>query len=117
MNLKSVLQTSEGMVPPQLGILNSQLKSIFGEKYSSVFMSVKPSQLLWDGIPLCVDPSGIAGIICSVIKSQNAQAIHEMSDGSLRFSLFGHVSKQNYDFFLEHSISHEQLNRLITNFE
>lgn len=104
------------MIPPQLGLLNSQLKSIFGEKYSSVFMSVKPSQLLWDGIPLCVDPSGIAGIICSVIKSQNAQAIHEMSDGSLRFSLFGHVSNKNV-ISLEYIIFHEQFNHLITHFE
>lgn len=92
LHLKSVLQTVESTIPPQLGLLNSQLKSIFGERYASVFMSVKPSELLFTGIPLCVKPSGIAGIICSVIKRQNAQAIRETSDGSLRFSLFGHVS-------------------------
>lgn len=79
-------------MPAQLGILNGQLKDIFGEKYTSVFMTTKPSQLLFNGIPLCVNPSGIASIICSVIKSQKTQAIHVADDGSLKFSLFGHVS-------------------------
>lgn len=105
---------ADSTLPPQLAIINGQLKEIFGEKYTSIFMNVKPSQLLvsfwiellkdlliivalfeysqFDGIPLCVNPSGITGIICSVIKSQKPQAIHEMSDGSMKFSLFGHVS-------------------------
>lgn len=97
MDLKSALQMAESTMPPQLAILNSQLKEVFGEKYASIFMNVKPSQFLFNGIPLCVNPSGIAGIICSVIKSQKPQAIHEVSDGSLKFSVFGHVSiRQSY---------------------
>ena len=83
---------AESTMPAQLGILNGQLKDVFGEKYESMFMSVKLSDLLFDGIPLCVNTSGIAAFICSVIKNQKPQAMKEMDDGSMRFSLFAHVS-------------------------
>lgn len=83
---------AESTIPPQLGILNGQLKDVFGEKFASMFMTVKPIDLLFNGIPLCVNPSGIASFICSVIKNQKPQAIKEMDDGSMRFSMFGHVS-------------------------
>lgn len=97
--MKSVLQMAENLIPPLLGILNMQLKDVFGDEYASIFMRAKPSELLFKGISLCVNPGGIAKIICSIIKKQKTQAIHEMNDGSLRFSMFGHVSvlflKQN----------------------
>lgn len=83
---------AESTMPPQLGILNSQLSDVFGERYSSLFMKTTPRQLLWNGIPLCVRPTGIAKIICSVIRGQKPQAMKEMDDGSLKFSFFGHVS-------------------------
>lgn len=87
---------AESIIPPQLGILNGQLKDIFGEKHASIFQTVKPFDLLFNGIPLCVNTTGIATLICSVIKSQKPQAIKEMADGSLKFSMFGHVSNKNH---------------------
>lgn len=88
---KAVLQTAESMMPAQLGLLNYQLVNIFGEKYSSAFMQIKPIELFWNGIPLCVNTTGMAKIVCSIIKNQKTQTMKEMSDGSLRFSFFGHV--------------------------
>lgn len=91
-NVKSILQMADDIISPQLGIWNGQLSDVFGEQYSSLFMRVTPNQLLFDGIPLCVDASGITKIICSVIKRVKPKAIKPLEDDSLRFSLFGHVS-------------------------
>lgn len=94
---------AESSIPPQLAILNGQLKAIFGEKRASIFQIAKPIDLLFNGIPLCVDPSGITSFICAVMKNQKPQAIKEMDDGSLRFSMFGHVSngKHFYTHFIK----------------
>lgn len=79
-------------MPPQLALIAANVKEVFGEKYSSMFINVKPAEILFAGIPLCVNPLGISRLICSIIKSRKLQTIRELSDGSLRFSLFGHVS-------------------------
>lgn len=85
------MQTAESIMPPQLAIINGQLADVFGEKYNSLFVSTTPSDYFFNGIPICVDPSGIAKIICSVIKSQHSPTMREMDDGSLKFSLFSYV--------------------------
>lgn len=90
--MKSVLQMADTVISPQLGILNGQLSDVFGEKYSSIFMRVRPNQLLFNGIPLCVDTSGITKIICSVIKRQRPITMKLMKDDSFRFAFFEHVS-------------------------
>lgn len=82
----------ERSIPPQLAVLNSNLKRVFGEKYASIFMTTTPAELLFNGIPLCVNSSGLAKAICSVIKKQKPKAIAVMEDGSMRFSMFGFVS-------------------------
>lgn len=82
----------ERSIPPQLAVLNSNLKRVFGEKYGSIFMTTTPAELLFNGIPLCVNSSGLAKAICSVIKKQKPKAIAVMEDGSMRFSMFGFVS-------------------------
>ncbi|XP_055324872.1 sensory neuron membrane protein 2 [Sitodiplosis mosellana] len=101
--LNSVVQMAESSMPAQLGILNGQLEDVFGEKYDSMFMTVKVSDLLFDGVPLCVNPSGIASFICSVIKNQKPRAIKEIDDGSMRFSLFGHKNNTDDGLFEIHS--------------
>lgn len=78
-------------MPPQLALIGANLKQVFGENYSSIFINVKPAEVLFSGIPLCVNPSGVSKIICSVIKSRKIRTMHDMADGSLRFSFFGHV--------------------------
>ncbi|XP_031619587.1 sensory neuron membrane protein 2 [Contarinia nasturtii] len=100
--LNSVLQEAQKQ-PGQLGFLNEQLKEVFGKQYASIFMTVKPSNLLFSGIPLCVDPSGIAEFICKAIKMQRPQAIKEMNDGSLRFSMFGHKNNTDDGLFEIHT--------------
>lgn len=57
-----------------------------------MFMTTTPADLLFNGIPLCVKPSGLAKAICSVVKKMKPKAIAEMDDGSLNFSMFGFVS-------------------------
>lgn len=92
-----MLQMAESTMPAQLGLLNGQLKEIFGEKYNSLFMTIKPKDLLFNGIPICAEPKGLAKMICSVIKNQKPQSMREMDDGSLMFSFFSHVSwKDNW---------------------
>lgn len=83
---------ADTVISPHMGILNGQLSDVFGEKYSSIFMRVRPNQLLFNGIPLCVDTSGIAKIICSVIKRLRPKTMKLMEDGSFRFAFFEHVS-------------------------
>lgn len=87
---QSVLQVSEAETPAQLGMLNDYLSDVFG-KNDALFMRTKPRELLFEGLPMCVQASGITKIICSVIKSRGIKAIREMGDDSLRFSLFNHV--------------------------
>lgn len=83
---------AEHQIPAQLSILNSNLKQVFGEKYTSIFMTTTPAELLFNGIPLCLEPNGLAKVICSVIRKQKPKAIAVMDDGSMRFSMFGFVS-------------------------
>lgn len=97
-----MVQRLEASLPPQLGILNAYLKDVFGEKYTSMFMRTKPSELLFTGITICGGkPSGITKIICSMIKRMRPKAISLESDGSMRFSMFGFVSNfsvQSYSY-------------------
>lgn len=86
-----MLQTTESSMPPQLAFIGANLNEVFGQNYSSMFINVKPAEVLFAGIPLCVNPSGVSKLICSVIKSRKIQTMHEMADGSLRFSFFAHV--------------------------
>lgn len=89
-----MIQKVEGTLPPQLAIINANLKNVFGEKYTSMFMRTKPSELLFSGITICGGKkTGIAKIICSIIKKQRPKAISLESDGSMKFSMFGFVSK------------------------
>lgn len=58
----------------------------------TLFPSVKVSQMLFEGIRFCSDATKVAGIICSMIKQQNLQTVKVLADGSMKFSLLGHVS-------------------------
>lgn len=78
-------------MPAQLALIDANVKEVFGDKYSSLFMNVKPSEVLFNGIPLCLNATGLSKVICSIIRERKIQTIHEISDGSLRFSFFGHV--------------------------
>lgn len=76
----------------QIGLINRFLHSVFG-KYDDLFITVKPRNLLFDGLPLCQNPDGMSKIICKVIKSRNNKAIRELPDGSFLFSFFNHVRR------------------------
>lgn len=83
---------ADTVISPQLGILNGQLSDVFGKKYSSIFMRVRPNQFLFNGIPMCAGTSVIAKKICSVIKLMRPKTMKLMEDGSLKFAFFEHVS-------------------------
>lgn len=88
-----MLLTTEAQMPAQLAIVDYQLPNVFGKKYSETFLTISPRQFLFDGIRICIDPEGIARIVCSVIKARGVKAMQELEDGSVRFALFRHVSK------------------------
>lgn len=88
-----MFQIGEATVPPQLAVINGHIKDIFGKQYSTLFMNVKPREILFDGIPMCVNVTGFAKIMCQVMKARHLQNLREMDDGSLRFSYFNHVIK------------------------
>lgn len=89
--MKSMILTTESQLPAQLAIVNYQLPQVFGEKYTEAFMTSTVRRYLFDGIRICIDPTGIARIVCSVIKARNVRALHELDDGSISFALFQHV--------------------------
>lgn len=92
-SIQGVIQRAENTLPPQLAIINANIKNVFGEKYTSMFMRTNPSELLFTGIKLCSgNMTGLAKIICSIIKRQRPKAISLESDGSMKFSMFGFVS-------------------------
>lgn len=89
--MKSMLQAAEAQMPAQLAIVDSQLDNVFGEKYKDLFVTVSPREFLFDGMRFCVDPVGIARIVCSVVKAKNVKAIRELEDGSVKFALLYQV--------------------------
>lgn len=80
------------MLPSQLLPVGNLLPKILHENVRSLFISVNVSQLLFDGIQFCTNTTKIVAIMCSIIKKQNLQTVKIRHDGSMQFSLFGHVS-------------------------
>lgn len=83
----------------QIGLINRFLHNVFG-KYDDLFITVKPRDLLFNGLPLCRNPEGLSTIICKVIKSRNNKSIREQPDGSFLFSFFHHVRKHSVNVYL-----------------
>lgn len=86
-----MVQTIDEDMAAQLGILNAQLGSIFGQA-ESIFMQTTARDFLFDGIPLCVNVFGLAEIICDMLKSRELHTLKTMPDGSVNFALFAYVS-------------------------
>lgn len=81
-------------MPAQIGLISRFLGDVFG-KNDNMFITVKVRDVLFDGLPICRNPSGLAKVVCNVIRSRNIKAIRETPDGSFLFSLFHHVSSDN----------------------
>lgn len=78
-------------MPAQIGLISRFLGDVLG-KNDKMFVSVKVRDVLFDGLPVCKNASGLAKIVCNVIKHKNIKAMRELPDGSFLFSLFNHVS-------------------------
>lgn len=78
-------------MPAQIGLIGRFLGDVFG-KNDKMFMTVNVREFLFDGLPVCKAPSGLASVVCNVIKGKSIKAMRDSPDGSLLFSLFHHVS-------------------------
>lgn len=91
----------------QIGIIERFLKNVFGTN-NDLFITVKPKDLLFDGLKLCKNPTGVAQIICNIIKKRNIKAFRQSSDGAYLFSFFNHVS-----IFIRHAMFTQNSNDLV----
>ncbi|KAL5282467.1 CD36 family protein [Megaselia abdita] len=103
-NRKSVLQLSEGN--PALSLLmthlNHNLDMIF-DNPSSMFLYTSVKNFLFDGVKFCINPSGLAKVICNQIKDKGSKTIKTLQDGSLAFSLFNHKNGSSEDIYEIHT--------------
>lgn len=92
-SLQSVLTIAEN--DPGLSLLlvhlNANLKAVFNDP-KSMFLDTTVREFLFDGVRFCINTNGIAKAICNQIKEGGSKTIRELSDGSLAFSFFNHVS-------------------------
>lgn len=90
-----------------MAMVAPELKNIFGaDAASSMFIKTTPDELLFAGIEFCRDPTGVAQIVCMSIEDRKLQTITKTEDGrAMKFSLFGHVSKNLNIVQLYHNFS------------
>ncbi|KAL5282468.1 CD36 family protein [Megaselia abdita] len=103
-HMNSVLQLSEGN--PALSLLmthlNHNLDMIF-DNPSSMFLYTSVKNFLFDGVKFCINPSGLAKVICNQIKDKGSKTIKTLQDGSLAFSLFNHKNGSSEDIYEIHT--------------
>lgn len=87
---KGVFEFVQNLMPDLLPMLPSFLDSIFN--VDSIIMETTPRQFLFDGIHFCQSQDELAQVVCQLIAGNAPSTIKPNGDGSLRFSLFGHVS-------------------------
>lgn len=82
-----------------LPLVSGVLEMIFGT--DSLIMEATPREFLFDGVTFCsragiTDPDilMILDAVCDTIAENAPPTIKENVDGSLRFSLYGHVSEE-----------------------
>lgn len=88
-------------ITSQLGIINANLNKIFGTK-KSIFIATTPRAYLFEGIRFCIDTTGMAKLICDVIKEESSKGLVALADGSIQFSFFDHVGMHGTadDYFM-----------------
>lgn len=87
---KGVFEFVQNLMPDIMNMLPGLLDSIFN--VDSIIMETTPRQFLFDGIHFCQSKDELAVVICQMIEGNAPTTIKPNGDGSLRFSLFGHVS-------------------------
>lgn len=90
-------------MPDMLPILPMILEPLFN--VDSIIMETTPREFLFDGVHFCQDNPAISEdirevvrMVCGLIAMNAPKTIRPNGDGSLRFSLYGHVRK-----YLNHS--------------
>lgn len=66
------------------------VESIFG--VNSILMETTPRQFLFDGVNFCQGQDELSQMVCGLIMQNAPTTIKVNEDGSLRFSMFAHVS-------------------------
>lgn len=93
---QSILQTVERDTPFFLEFVNAELNNIFGPT-TSFFINTTPRKFLFEGVEFCRSPVGLPQIVCNQVLERNSPSIIKSPDGAaLVFSMFNHVSWQNY---------------------
>lgn len=77
-------------MPEYVSILPQLMELIFG--LDSVIMQTTPREFLFDGVHFCKGDDVLSELMCGMISEQGLKTIKVNEDGSLRFSLYGHVS-------------------------
>lgn len=95
-NFQLILQTAEVETPSLITFIggNSVLSRVFGN-HSAPFTKYRVRDLLFDGIAFCANPTlPISLLFCREIRARSVRSsnLEVMDDGSIVFSLFGHVS-------------------------
>lgn len=90
MYMNSILQMVEEETVTLMGLINTAMNAVFGTT-TSFFVETTPRKFLFEGVEFCVDPVGIALIICSQIEERNSTTITKTADkNSLKFAMFAH---------------------------
>lgn len=77
-------------------------------------MATTPRAYFFEGIRFCIDTTGMAKLICSVLKEKSTKGLVSLADGSVQFSFFDHVKLLLLcmpKFLLNVSFSYIQKNR------
>lgn len=81
-------------MPEMLSVLPLVMEEIFG--INSILMETTPREFLFEGVGFCKSKDEISQIVCGLIAENAPSTIQARPDGSLAFSLYGHVSSIFY---------------------
>ncbi|RVE53092.1 hypothetical protein evm_002189 [Chilo suppressalis] len=86
-----VLQVAERRFPGVMTVLNEALPEIF-EEYNKPIVPVRVRDLIFDGMPLCRNPSYVGTLACIIIRqiSNDIQNMMPQPDGSIHFSVLNY---------------------------
>ncbi|XP_047040545.1 sensory neuron membrane protein 2 [Helicoverpa zea] len=87
----AVIQVAESLFPYLMSLLQMAMDEVFKE-FNTPITTIRVRDLLFDGITMCKNPTGLGIIACSIIRdiADNAQNIEEKPDGSLVFSILNY---------------------------
>lgn len=85
-------------MPEMLSVLPLVMEEIFG--INSILMETTPREFLFEGVGFCKNQDDISKLVCGLIAENAPATIKLRDDGSLSFSLYGHVSSIDQSMLL-----------------